>query len=64
MNIAAFADFFFSIFFTIFNSEKAVKASLGFYFENKMRRRCLMLYDEVERLSQVNCHGVSMHAAL
>ncbi len=53
------------------NNPIAVTASLGFYFEKKthaelprQQRQCGLLFEEVERLSQVNWHDVGMHATL
>ncbi len=51
--------------------QKAVTASLGFYCEKKVHaevrwrwRQRALLFDEVEKLSEVNLHDVGMHAAL
>ncbi len=51
--------------------QAAVTASFGFSFEKKMHvelprrwKQLALLFDEVEKLSQVNLHDVGMHAVL
>ncbi len=55
----------FGIFFMVSNIEQLLwHLQALFCKENVQQRRRVVLFDEVERLSQVNCYDVGLHAAL